>query len=47
MKYADLTALINYAPPKILFFPEMWVTKKVLTRAAAKKIVFYQFNWIF
>ena len=47
MKYADLTALINYAPPpqkKILFFPEMWVTKKVLTRAAAKKIVFYQFN---
>ena len=45
MKYADLTALINYAPPqKILFFPEIWVTKKVLTRAAAKKIVFYQFN---
>ena len=30
----------------ILLFPEKWVTKKIFTRAAAKKI-FYQFNWIF
>ena len=27
----------------ILLFPEMWVTKKIFTRAAAKKM-FYQFN---